>query len=321
MMTVKRSTTLSATCFCIAVAGAPVAAPGFAGAGVDVAFVTPDGSVAVAGNMVEARVLAAIRSASETTGVAFPYLLAKAYRESGLDSFPDASSSSAAGIFQFTRQTWLGLFLRYGRTYGQGELVDCIARVPKRGFAVPDSTEGRLVLDLRHDPELAAQLAAEYTRENRATLSRALGRSVTPEELYIAHFLGAQGAVQLMRATVTRPDLAAASIFPDAAARNPGLFYLPSGRKAVSVSALHDCLVRAFKREMVRFATLSPEVLGIVPRPHGVPKLTVPRKPDRRGGGMVAVTRSRVSAEDLKTALVRFLLPGGRGPALAAWRP
>ena len=129
----------------------------------------------------------------------FPSLLAKAYRESGLDSFADASFSSAAGIFQFTRQTWLGLFLRYGRTYGQGELVDCIARVPKGGFAVPDSTEGRLVLDLRHDPELAAQLAAEYTRENRATLSRTLGRSVTPEELYIAHFLGAQGAMAWSR--------------------------------------------------------------------------------------------------------------------------
>jgi hypothetical protein len=94
------------------------AARGLPARGVDVAFVAPDGSVAVAGTMVEARVLAAIRSASESTGVAFPYLLAKASRESGFDVSADAASSSASGMFQFTRQTWLDLFYRHGSAYG-----------------------------------------------------------------------------------------------------------------------------------------------------------------------------------------------------------
>ncbi len=298
MDTARRKTSLLATAVAIAVAGIPAAALGFADAGVDVAFVAPDGSVAVAGTMVEARVLAAIRSASQSTGVAFPYLLAKAYRESGFDSSADAAASSAAGMFQFTRQTWLDLFSRHGGTYGQGDLAARVVRQAKGGFFLPEGEDGRRILDLRHDPELAAHLAAEYTRENRATLSRALGRKVTPEELYIAHFLGAQGALQLLRAAVATPGTAAAALFPDAAASNPNLFYLP-GRHAVSAAALHGRLVRAFKREMVRFAALSSDLVA------PTPVAASPRKPERKA----AHRRSR--AEDLRTALARNLLPGG----------
>ncbi len=256
MNTAKGHTSLFAAIVSIAVVGFPAAAPGFAGAGVDVAFVAPDGSVAVAGTMVEARVLAAIRSASESTGVAFPYLLAKASRESGFDVSADAASSSASGMFQFTRQTWLDLFSRHGSAYGRGDLAGMIVRSPRGGLIPPEGEAGRRILDLRHDPELAAHLAAEYTRENRATLSRALGRKVSPEELYIAHFLGAQGA-------------------------------------------LHDRLVRAFKREMVRFASLSPEMVGR-------PRAASPRQPARK-----SPARKRLPAEDLQVALARHLLPGG----------
>ncbi|MBN2751915.1 MAG: hypothetical protein JXQ84_04330 [Rhodospirillaceae bacterium] len=287
-----------------------MAALGFAGAAVDVAFVTPDGEIAVAGTMVEARVLLAIRTASETTGVAFPYLLAKAYRESGFDSSADASSSSASGMFQFTRQTWLDLFQRYGRVYGQGDLADVIVRAAKGGLTVPDTDEGRLILNLRHDPDLAAHLAAEYTRENRRVLTRAMGRAVMPEELYIAHFLGAQGAVQLLRAVDSRPSVRAASVFPDAAASNPGLFYPRPERVAVSVSTLHRRLVRAFRRELLRFASFSPEAFTRLPS-REIPALTVPRKPDPSGSGVVSVRRTVPPEEDLRAVLARAVLPGG----------
>jgi hypothetical protein len=174
-----------------------------------------------------------------------------------------------------------------------------IVRSPRGGLIPPEGEAGRRILDLRHDPELAAHLAAEYTRENRATLSRALGRKVSPEELYIAHFLGAQGALQLLRAAVATPDLAAAAVFPDAAASNPSLFYLSPGRRAVSAAALHDRLVRAFKREMVRFASLSPEMVGR-------PRAASPRQPARK-----SPARKHLPAEDLQAALARHLLPGG----------
>lgn len=254
-----------------------------------------DGEVSVAGLIVEARVFSAIRAASESSGVAFPYLLAKAYRESGFDALADASSSSAAGIFQFTRQTWLDLFRRHGADYGQAALARLIGKV--RGqLTVPAGAVGRRILNLRHDPLLASHLAAEYTRENRAVLSRALGRTVSPEELYIAHFLGPQGALQLVRAAHATPNATAAALFPEAAASNPSLFYPRPRRAAISVGDLHRGLVVAFRREMLRFAVQTAER----PAQRFIPAPIPTRKPE-----------IAPSAETLRAALAAAILPGG----------
>lgn len=123
-------------------------------------------------------------------------------------------------------------------------------------ISVADAAAARRILALRHDPALASHLAAEYTRENREVLERALGRRVSPEELYIAHFLGPQGALQLLRAARANPEAAAAEVFPDAAASNPTLF-TPKG-ELVSVAALHRGLVRGFRRELARFSGYLP---------------------------------------------------------------
>ncbi len=252
-----------------------------------------EGEVAVAGLVVQARVFSAIRTASESSGVAFPYLLAKAYRESGFDSLADAPSSSAAGIFQFTRQTWLDLFRRHGAEYGQAALAQRIVR--SRGqLTVPDGPDGRRILNLRHDPLLASHLAAEYTRENRDVLVRALGRAVTPEELYIAHFLGPQGALLLVRAARSTPEATAASLFPDAAASNPRLFYPQPLREAVTVADLHRGLVVAFRREMLRFAVQTAE------RPQPRVAQAAARKP-----------KLAPSPETVRAALAAAILPGG----------
>ncbi|WP_337995895.1 hypothetical protein [Oleispirillum naphthae] len=307
----RRQGAFAAALLAALAAGVPASAMGNAFAAADLAFVTPDGDVDVGGTLVEARVLSAIRAASRSSGVAFPYLLAKAYRESGFDSFADAPSSSAAGIFQFTRQTWLDLFARHGAAYGQGELAALIVRSPRGGLSVPAGDAGRLILNLRHDPELAAHLAAEYTRENRGTLRRALRRKVTPEELYIAHFLGAQGAVQLLRAAARTPEAAAADVFPDAAASNPGLFYPRPGRAAASVGALHRRLSQAFTRELARFASLTPEVVRAAAPARALSPLSIPRKPDPKGHAPVAVRRAEPSAEDIRAALAHAVLPGG----------
>ena len=159
---------------------------------------------------------------------------------------------------------------------------------------MPAGPEGRRILNLRHDPLLASHLAAEYTRENRAVLSRALRRAVTPEELYIAHFLGPQGALQLVRAARRTPDAAAAALFPEAAASNPSLFYPQPLREAISVGELLRGLVVAFRREMLRFAVQTAE------RPVPVPVPMPTRKP-----------KIAPSAETLRAALAAATLPGG----------
>ncbi|MDO9248810.1 MAG: transglycosylase SLT domain-containing protein, partial [Phenylobacterium sp.] len=50
---------------------------------------------------------AAIQRASNATGVDFTFLMKTANRESGYNPRAKASSSSAAGLFQFVEQTWL----------------------------------------------------------------------------------------------------------------------------------------------------------------------------------------------------------------------
>ena len=53
------------------------------------------------------RVTAAIKSASQQTGISFDYLLKTAYRESALNPKAQAQTSSALGLFQFIDTTWL----------------------------------------------------------------------------------------------------------------------------------------------------------------------------------------------------------------------
>lgn len=207
-----------------------------------------------AGSPADARVLAAIRAASESTGVDLSYLLAKAYRESGFDVRADAPTSSALGIFQFTRQTWLDLFARHGATYGHAGLAGRVVRGADGGISASDPKTERRILALRRDPGLSAQLAAEYARENRATLRRALGRTPGPEELYIAFFLGPQSAVQLLRIAATAPGRQAASVFPEAARSNPSLFFRGDEATPVTVRNLHARLTRSFRQALGLFA-------------------------------------------------------------------
>ncbi|MGB9153421.1 MAG: transglycosylase SLT domain-containing protein, partial [Alphaproteobacteria bacterium] len=66
------------------------------------------------GGGVSSGVMQAIQNAATRTGVDFSYLLKKASQESGFDPTAKASTSSASGLFQFTKQTWLHMVKQYG---------------------------------------------------------------------------------------------------------------------------------------------------------------------------------------------------------------
>ena len=65
-------------------------------------------------------VTGAIRGAAQATGTSFSYLLATAKIESDLDPTLTTKSSSAAGLFQFIDQTWLGTLKQAGPAFGYG---------------------------------------------------------------------------------------------------------------------------------------------------------------------------------------------------------
>ena len=66
-----------------------------------------------------------------------------------------------------------------------------------------------------------------------------LGRPVCGGELYAAHFLGADAACKLIRASESTPGASAASLFPQAASANRSVFFHEGG-KPKSVREVYD---------------------------------------------------------------------------------
>lgn len=121
--------------------------------------------------------------------------------ESGGNTNAKNPNSSATGLGQFISATWLSLF--------------------KRVFA--DQAAGmsdEAILALRKNRDYSVRLIEEYGRENAVALERA-GFTGSSTNLNLAHFLGAGGAIKMLKAA---PSANAAGILPDAAAANPEVF-------------------------------------------------------------------------------------------------
>ncbi|MFT4075876.1 MAG: transglycosylase SLT domain-containing protein [Asticcacaulis sp.] len=168
--------------------------------------------------------MGALQRAADATGVDFNYLVKTATRESSLNPNAKAPSSSAAGLFQFIEQTWLGTMKAHGAKHGYGAYADQITKGSDGLYHVNPSAR-KQVLGLRYDPNASAVMGAELTAGHAAYLKGRIGRDPTQGELYAAHFLGPEGAASLISASQSRPGAVAASLFPSAARANRSIFY------------------------------------------------------------------------------------------------
>ncbi len=168
-------------------------------------------------------VRAAIARAASATGVDFSYLLAQAKLESSLDPGAHAGTSSAAGLYQFTSGTWLSTLQKHGGALGgDADATNSLA-------ALNDPAARSRLMAMRYDPSASAMMAAELAGDNQTALTSALGRTPDASELYLAHFLGADGATKFLSAMTTDPSQSAAALLPKATAANHGIFYDGSG--------------------------------------------------------------------------------------------
>lgn len=167
----------------------------------------------------------ALQLASRRTGVDLGYLKTTARRESGLNPNAKAATSSASGLFQFVERTWLSVLKQTGASHGYAKFAEKIEPAAGGGYRVSDAAARKAILELREDPKAAALMAGELTTRNAGELRTALGRQASEGELYAAHFLGAQGAAELVRLAETAPGSPAAERFPAAAAANRSIFY------------------------------------------------------------------------------------------------
>ena len=166
-----------------------------------------------------------LNSAGTKSGVDFDYLLQTAIRESSLNPTAKASTSSATGLFQFLESTWLQVMKDEGPRLGYQNYANAITETRDGDFVIKDPKLKAEVLKLREDPQIAADLAAAFTRNNGAYLHEKFGRMPSAGELYIAHFLGPKGAEKMFTAGLADPDQIASKLFPKQAKANPSIFY------------------------------------------------------------------------------------------------
>ena len=280
---------------------------------------------------VDARIAAAFKVASDTTGTSFDRLARTAARESDIRTDAAASTSSAKGLFQFVDQTWLELIKKEGPSVGLERLADRITVDAKGSYSVADPKEKAKILALKTDPLVASVMAGRFTETNTKALAESLGRKPTDGEVYAAHVLGSAGAAKLVRMAESEPTSTASVAFPKAAAANPGLFYGKDGKPQTAAELLGrltgtttDTASRIADAHAALAADatpkLDPSTLGELLRAQAKLHVT---KQGLAGDGLDAATAGRFA----RTALAEKSLPGASrdvtppvGARIDGWR-
>ena len=178
---------------------------------------------------VDQGVLAAIRLSSVRTGIDFAYLMKLAAVESNFEPLSKAVGSSATGLYQFTRETWLNTVKAHGDKYGleaYAAQIDYI--IDADGYRRPvvrDKAVYQHLLELRTNPRVSAMMAAESVKDNLQRLTLSFDRTPSQADLYLTHFLGTDGAISFLKALDETPDALAVDMFPAAAQSNQDIFH------------------------------------------------------------------------------------------------
>jgi hypothetical protein len=212
----------------------------------------------------EHKVAGHIRDAADATGVPFDFLLAQANQESRLDPNARNGRSSAMGLFQFTAGTWLEMVKNHGEDHGLGKYTDAIVKGADGRWTVKDKELKKEILDLRRDPALSALMAAEYAKDNEQVLQSKLGRPVSTHDLYLAHFLGAGGALKVLKGRNQPDSDQQPAELAGAAQANPEVFQDPASGERRSLNSVYSAVEKQFRHAMAeanRVATrLRPQV-------------------------------------------------------------
>ena len=200
-----------------------------------------------------------LTAAGDRNGVDFDYLLQTAMRESSLNPQAKAATSSAVGLFQFLEGTWLQVLKEDGPRLGYGDYAQSIERNASGNYVVRDPAVKASILKLREDP----QMAAAFTKSNGDYLQGRFGRMPSAGELYIAHFLGAQGAERMFTAGLQNPDQIAADLFPQQASANRGIFY--ANGQARTIRDVYRVLVSKHEAGDTNASFAAQQMVGAAP--------------------------------------------------------
>lgn len=168
--------------------------------------------------------VAALARAERVTNVDPAVLRAIAGRESQFNPTAKNPLSSARGLMQFTRSTWLEVVRDFGGRHGLGGYAAALRTDREGNITARDPRVLARILRMRDDPQLAAVMASERIGQQQAALERELGRPVTPTDLYLVHMLGPQGARRFLTELRRNPAASSVAVVGPAARPNPGVF-------------------------------------------------------------------------------------------------
>lgn len=124
--------------------------------------------------------------------------------ESSNNPLAQASTSSAAGLFQFTEGTWKDIIGRMGKDY---------------------------TLEDRFDPNKSKEAVEYFTKINSRYLQNKIGEEPNEAELYLAHFLGMGASSSLLSALREDPNKSVADVVSkNAIEANKSVFLTKQGQ-------------------------------------------------------------------------------------------
>lgn len=129
-----------------------------------------------------------------------------------------AAASAASSPITFRDQVWLEA-LKCGA--GGEELAGDAVRVFRTSggrYYVPVESDRRQIMELKRDADIAALVAFGFARCNGAVLRNGLSREPSAGELYIAHVLGGETALDLIRLAGREPETRLKDRWPEIAA-------------------------------------------------------------------------------------------------------
>lgn len=184
------------------------------------------------------QIVSTIRKVADSQNADFRYLLNQAKLESGLNPSARASTSSAAGLFQFTSGTWMNMVMRHG------DKVGLTSEAQSLRSKMASNADRAQILNMRNEPYVATALAAHLAADNAQQLAASGHKSIGPTELYMAHFLGAGGANTFLNGLRDKPLEPAANALPAAAAANTSVFY--NNRTPLSYQDIYNRFAQKF---------------------------------------------------------------------------
>lgn len=185
---------------------------------------------------------ATFKAAAALVGVPAELLFIIAGIESTYRYDIKASTSSAYGYFQFINDTWDYMYAKCQSKYG-----------------LPNDDAIR---SMRKDPRIQSLLGGEFIKGNYERLQKALSREISDTDIYIAHFLGAAGAVKFLKAD---PDALGYQVFQKEYSSNMTIFFVggkrTNPRTIAQIYKLFDDKIAKFRTGEGK-STTGPETPG-----------------------------------------------------------